>query len=105
MTELGYPSVHVKDIGMSSSTDKEIFTYAFENGFIIISADTDFGFILSSWLHNKPSVILLRMIPAVPEIQIKYITKVVQEYESEIKEGDLLIITPDKIRIRKLPLF
>jgi predicted nuclease of predicted toxin-antitoxin system len=44
----GFVAVHVNSIGMSASTDEEIFNYAYENNFTIVSADTDFGFILSS---------------------------------------------------------
>lgn len=101
----GFHSVHVKSLGMSASTDYEIFNYAFNNDFTIISADTDFGFILSSWGNSKPSIILLRMIPPLADTQIKYLNKVVRDFENEITQGSLLIVSPEKVRIRKLPLF
>jgi predicted nuclease of predicted toxin-antitoxin system len=35
-------SVHVKDLGMEQTDDRLIWEYAKQNGFIIISKDTDF---------------------------------------------------------------
>lgn len=90
---------------MSASTDEEIFNYAYENNFTIVSADTDFGFILSSWKKSKPSVIIFRTLSSVPETQINYLTRVIANFANEILEGSFLIVSSDKIRIRKLPIF
>ncbi len=100
----GYESEHVRELQMAAASDDEIFEYASKNNATIISADTDFGYILSKWRGSQPSVILLRMIPPVPETQFKYIQKVIIDYSSEITEGSLLVVSPDRIRIRKLPL-
>ena len=100
----GYESEHVRQLGMAASTDEEICQHANDTFSTIISADTDFGYILSKWKGNLPSVILLRMIPPIPETQFKYISKVIADYAEEIGEGSLLVVSPDKIRIRKLPL-
>ena len=51
--------IHVKEIGKQSSVDVEIFELAYQEQRIIITADTDFGFLLSQWNFNLPSVILL----------------------------------------------
>lgn len=101
----GFVAVHVNSIGMSASTDEEIFNYAYENNFTIVSADTDFGFILSSWKKSKPSVIIFRTLSSVPETQINYLTRVIANFANEILEGSFLIVSSDKIRIRKLPIF
>ncbi|MCA0388228.1 MAG: DUF5615 family PIN-like protein [Bacteroidetes bacterium] len=105
LTQNGYNSVHVKSLGMRSSTDEEIFNYAYQNNYAIISSDSDFGFILSSWKFNHPSLLLLRHIPPRTEIQIRAILEVVLKYGNEISDGSILVISPDKLRIRKLPLF
>jgi predicted nuclease of predicted toxin-antitoxin system len=41
--------VHVKNLNMASSPDISIFEKAYADNRIIISADTDFGFLLSKW--------------------------------------------------------
>mgnify|MGYP001174191931 CR=1 FL=1 len=105
LAQNGFNSVHVKSLGMQSSTDEEIFNFAYQNNYAIISSDSDFGFILSSWKFNRPSVLLLRHIPPRTEIQIRVILEVVLNYGNEISDGSILVISPDKLRIRKLPLF
>ncbi len=57
LTKSGFKSVHVKSLGMQASSDEEIFTFAYQNKFTIISSDSDFGFILSSWKFSHPSVL------------------------------------------------
>ena len=99
----GHSAIHVKDIGMSAANDFEIFKHAADNNMTIISADTDFGYILSSWKNNLPSVMLLRFLPPSTAIQIKYILTVVEKFEKEILEGNLIIVEPSRVRIRKLP--
>ena len=38
-----YPeSVHVRDVGLASSTDAEVWRYALEHGLAIVSKDADF---------------------------------------------------------------
>ena len=99
----GHKATHVKNINMSAATDEEIFQLAADSNLTIISADTDFGFILSSWKENLPSVLLLRYLSSAPDIQIKYILNVIDNYSKEISEGSLIVIEPERIRIRKLP--
>ncbi|MCH8318108.1 MAG: DUF5615 family PIN-like protein, partial [Bacteroidetes bacterium] len=60
LKKLGYDSLHVKEIGLQKADDNDIFERAFQEERTIISADTDFGYLLSKWNKNKPSVIIFR---------------------------------------------
>lgn len=60
LSEDDYDTVHVRDVGLQHASDQEIFQYALENKRIIVSADTDFGLLLSFWNKNEPSVIIFR---------------------------------------------
>jgi len=52
-------SVHVAQVGLTSGTpDRKIWDYAKENGFAILTADTDFV-TLANMLGSPPKVILL----------------------------------------------
>lgn len=55
-----YPeSVHVRDVGLASASDDEVWTYAANNRFTIVSKDSDFH--QRSLLHGfPPKVIWLR---------------------------------------------
>ena len=48
-----YPdSVHVRDVGLRDSSDTEIWDYAKQNDFVIVSKDSDFQ--LRSLLYGHP---------------------------------------------------
>ncbi len=56
-----YPnSLHVRDIGMKESDDSDIWDYAAQNGYIIVSKDADFH--QQSFMHgHPPKVIWIRV--------------------------------------------
>lgn len=56
-----YPgSVHVRDCGLRGASDVEVWLYAQEKGFVIVSKDSDFSQ-RSSLLGGPPKVIWLRV--------------------------------------------
>jgi predicted nuclease of predicted toxin-antitoxin system len=56
-----YPgSVHLRDCGLRGASDIEVWQYARENGFIIVSKDSDFA-ARSFLLGSPPKVIWLRV--------------------------------------------
>ena len=56
----GYDAIHVRDIDMQTCSDEEIFERAQKEKRIIVSADTDFGTILTLRNEQFPSVIIFR---------------------------------------------
>jgi predicted nuclease of predicted toxin-antitoxin system len=53
MFSLEYPdSRHVTEVGLGTATDAEIWTYAGEHGFVIVSKDSDFRQL--AFLHGPP---------------------------------------------------
>ena len=54
----GFPgSMHVRDAGMQSAPDEQVWRYALENGLAIVTKDSDFYY--SHMLHGKPAKLLL----------------------------------------------
>ena len=103
LSDNGFESVHVKQLEMQKSSDEEIFQYAHKNELIIVSADTDFGFILSTWDQNLPSVILFRNFSTLPDRQIAALLSISKNYSSELIRGSIIIIEPSRTRIKTLP--
>jgi len=105
LPELNFQATHVYDIGLSRATDLEIFQYAKDNGMIIVSADTDFGYLLSKWNSPQPSVILFRYLSLNPTILIEYLKRIIKDFEEELITGSIIVVQPDKVRIRTLPFY
>jgi predicted nuclease of predicted toxin-antitoxin system len=53
LRDAGFEAIHVRDIGMHSASDSSIFKFALQNDQIIVSADTDFGTLLSIGRYSK----------------------------------------------------
>jgi predicted nuclease of predicted toxin-antitoxin system len=47
LIDSGHDSVHVRDLGLQTASDAELFDLAAERDRIIVSADTDFGTLLA----------------------------------------------------------
>ena len=69
--------VHVSAVGLDTATDREIWTYAGENGYLIVSKDSDFrqlAFLLGPppkavWLRvgNRPTAVIAEFLRAAAE--------------------------------------
>lgn len=106
LKEAGHDVVHVREIGLQDADDLTIFKKAYEEERVVISADTDFGFLLSKWNKNKPSVILFRK--GTERHPIKQAELLLLNLEGKvlqaIQDGSILIFEPTRIRIKTLPL-
>lgn len=56
----GHEAVHVKDLGLESAPDEQLFALAAAENRVVVSADTDFGFLFAKRTGPKPSVVLFR---------------------------------------------
>ncbi len=106
LKNLGFDSVHVREVGLQDAEDEKIFEKAFNEKRTIISADTDFGWLLSKWNKQKPSVILFRKgSERDPHKQIELLQiNLTDQLKKIIEEGSIVIIESSRIRTRDLPI-
>ena len=72
---------------------------------ILLSADTDFGTILSNRGSIKPSVVLFRRKSGrQPQTQLSLLLQNLPAVEDELEKGSILVIEDSRIRIRSLPI-
>lgn len=101
----GHDAVHVRDLGLRSAPDEEIFDLAASEERVVISEDTDFGTLLGLRDTSKPSVILFRHMPdrsaaGLLSILLRNIATV----EADLETGAMVVIEPGRIRVRRLPM-
>lgn len=85
--------------------DSRVFDYAKKEGWVILSADTDFGAILADRSDSQPSFVLLRHdAPAMPEMQMQVLRQVLEITEKELIKGCIVSAHKDRVRVRELPI-
>lgn len=102
----GHDAVHVATYDLSTADDDEIFKRAEVENRVIVSADTDFGTLLAARKSKKPSVILLRLLDKfqLASEQVALISANLPKTEEDLNAGAIVVIEPNRIRIRKLPI-
>ena len=71
---------------------------------MIVSADTDFGTLLTFSKTNQPSVILFRHgSPRRPDAQAALLLANLDAFAEDLAYGAIVVFRKNKIRIRRLP--
>jgi predicted nuclease of predicted toxin-antitoxin system len=105
LNRAGHDAVHVRDLGMRAASDEEIFDRAAQDDRVVVSADTDFGTLLALRKETSPSVILFRHgSQHRPAAQAALLKTNLPQLVRVLESGSIVVIQPDRIRIRALPL-
>jgi predicted nuclease of predicted toxin-antitoxin system len=101
---LGYNAIHVSDVGLISTKDRIIVSFAEKTGDVMITFDLDFTTIVATENLPFPSVITFRL-PELNQTDFQFIMS--QHLESllpALEKGALITINERGIRIRYLPV-
>lgn len=104
----GHEAVHVRDLGLTSAADREVLARAAADGLILVTADRgDFGRELAATRATEPSVVLLRQLPDVvraADVCSLLLANLTIEVAAALDAGAFIVLTPQAIRVRYLPI-
>jgi predicted nuclease of predicted toxin-antitoxin system len=105
LREAGHECHHWSEIGPGETPDTEICEYARKHDYVLVTNDLDFPQMLALTAEAKPSVILLRGAPLVPEMRALALLDAIAGCADELEHGALMTLDwSDKVRARLLPL-
>jgi len=101
----GHDAVHLRDLGMQAAPDPAVLQRAQVDERVLVSADTDFGGLLSRSRATGPSVLLIRRLAGRRAAeQSAIILANLDQIAEDLTAGAVVVIGDDWIRIRRLPM-
>lgn len=104
LAQEGFEAAHWSTLGTGNAPDTEIMAYARANNYVVLTHDLDFGAILAATHGKKPSVVQIRADQLSPNVIGKQVVSAFRQMASELDEGALLTVDPERARLRVLPL-
>ncbi len=105
LNEAGFESVHVADIGLHTASDDTILRYAASHGFVVVTADSDFGMLLALSRAESPSVLQLRSTADRPAaVHLELLLGALPPLLPALQGGAVASVSPERIRVRDLPI-
>jgi predicted nuclease of predicted toxin-antitoxin system len=102
--EEGWEAFHWSQVGALNASDREIITWARENGYVVFTHDLDFSALLAAMQGEGPSVIQIRTQNILPAAIGDLVIDSLKRFRSELEKGAIITLDPGRARVRILPL-
>ena len=103
LAEAGIESGHWSGIGAPNAPDSEIMAFAKSENCVVLTHDLDFSAILAATHGQKPSVVQIRSDDVSPDIIGPQVISALRQMTSELEDGALVTVAPNRTRLRILP--
>lgn len=105
LREAGHDVAEVTSIGLTSAADPVVLQAALDDARVLVTLDTDFGALLAHSGDELPSVVLLRgEVTRLPARQAALLLANLDQVESDLEAGALVVIADGRVRVRRLPI-
>jgi predicted nuclease of predicted toxin-antitoxin system len=105
LRDAGHDAVHARDADLRTASDTAVIEFARENGYVVVSADTDFGTLLAATGSNAPSVVLIRRtIDRRTSRLLALLLDNLDQVEESLADGAVVVLEDSRVRVRRLPL-
>lgn len=102
LIENGYDAIDIRDYNLRGKSDRKIFQFAQHNKAILVTGDIGFGNILHFPTKSHYGIIILHFPNKMSNIEInRQLIKRLKELPQEDLHGNLIIIKPGQIKIRR----
>jgi len=102
--EAGIEAAHWSVIGSANAPDSELMAFATSKGYVLLTQDLDFSAMLAAAQGDKPSVIQIRSENLSPDVIGPAVIAAMRRMSTELEEGALVTVDPNRARLRVLPL-
>lgn len=105
LREVGHDVVHVGDADLLHATDEAILAFARDEGFVIVTADSDFAAMLALAAANRPSVVQLRNVAELPPAaHLQLLVDNLPAVTEDLDSGAVVSLSPSRLAVRRLPI-
>lgn len=104
LQKVGVEAAHVGGLGLASASDARILDFARRENRIVVTLDSDFHALLAFSGAKEPSVIRIRIEGLRAGELAQLLADVPAVCADEVRNGAMVSVTEDGIRIRKLPV-
>lgn len=105
LTGAGHETIHVADVGLLTASDAAIFDYAVTEGWVVVTADSDFPMMLALRRAGSPSVVLLRHATHLrPGAQAALLVANLPTVSRDLESGAVVSLSPTRLAVRDLPI-
>ena len=104
LADAGIEAAHWSTLGAANAPDVEIMAFAKAKHYVVLTHDLDFSAILAATHGEKPSVVQIRAEDVSPGVIGTTVIDALRQMATELEEGALLTVDPNRTRLRVLPL-
>lgn len=101
----GHDVVHLHDLGLRGAPDPAVVDAAVGAGRVLVTLDTDFGELVARAGSHLPSIVLFRgAVTRRPDRQAALLLENLDQFETDLDTGAVVVIGDDRVRVRRLPI-